>query len=232
MNAKVSESYLAEGARLLVVADYLRHEAAKRDGKLYGKMLDEVSCQTSERHATALASMRASLATGSSVEELLAATAIEERWVLFHAVSWGCLAKELANCVGDPGFSWLLEKRPLREIVFESPVGPLRNMSVHRPTFLDAVDFLRGVNGDDNDRHELVDPLIGRTEGSSVVIHDGNGRLLSYAYAVRDGRLSDSASIDIWVGQTRAKRKREEGSGLTFLPFVAEFGVSETDTGW
>jgi len=213
MNPNLTETYLAEESRLRVVTDYLRHEAGKRSGRLYETPLEDVAQQTSARHADSLKRLRDSLSScppddaRTSAAKLVEAAPLDERWILFHAVSYGCLNKELANCVGHPDFYWGLEKRSLRETVFESPVGPLRSLGHRHPSFPEAVVSLREVGDCDRDVHTFGDPLIGRPDGQDgILIHDGNGRLLSHAYLVRDGSMPDAQLIDVWVGRRRERR--------------------------
>lgn len=195
-------SYLAEAPRLHVLAAYLRHETGKHNGLLYIAPVEVVASRTSEGHATALTRMRQLLSAGRSIDEQLAAMTIDERWVVFHAVSSGCLLKELENCVAHPSFSWHLEKRQLREMILQSRVGPLAGSGEGPAPFLEAVSLLGDLGGDEVP-HALGDPLIGRETAHGVLVHDGNGRLLSRAYAVRDGQLSHRATIEVWVARGR-----------------------------
>lgn len=213
MVTQLSETYLAEPARLRLVADYLRHEACKLHGNLYTAERESVIRKTSEWHAALLDCLRERLSGLSSVEEkrsetvrFLESIAIDERWALFHAVSWGCLTKKLENCVGHPSFRWAREQWRLCEMEFESTkdLGPLHAWTgTNLPSFCEAVDFLRPRGSSDQKPHSLDDPLIGRQHGQRIRIHDGNGRLLSYAYAALAGRIPESKLIDIWVGYSR-----------------------------
>lgn len=213
MTTQLSETYLAELVRLQLAADYLRHEAGKVHGKLYAAERESVLRKTSEWHVAQLDRLRETLSRLSSVEEkrsgtvrFLQSMALDERWALFHAVSWGCLTKKLVNCVGHPSFRWAREQRLLYEMEFESTrdLGPLHEWTgTNPPAFCEAVEFLRPRGKSDQKPHSLIDPLIGRQYGPRIRIHDGNGRLLSCVYAVLEGRITESQSIDVWVGYSR-----------------------------
>lgn len=211
MMDNVFESYLADPQRLAAAADYLRHEAGKTGGRLYRTPADDIADRTSPRHRAvverlreALAGCTAALTAKERASAFWTALPIEERWLLLHAVSFGCLEKRLENCVGHPGYGWALEAHPLSEMLFESDIGPLHGLRGDDLRFATVVVRLRVVGGEDRDPHVLEDPLIGRVFNGAVQVHDGNGRLLSSAYRVRDGSLPMSHHVPVWVGRPRS----------------------------
>lgn len=207
-----------------VVTSYLKHESGKFGGRLYGAPLADIDAWCSPRHTNAVVRFREVLASNHDVGAVIRSLPLEERWLLFHAVSFGCLRKELANAIGYPGLGWALEDVRLADLKFETPVGPLCEIGVATPTLSEAVRHLGTDGGSDRDPHASTDPLIGRQVGSSVRIHDGNGRLLSHAYAVRDGLASLSTTVAVWVGRSREVAGLDESlyrrARVTLFPTV------------
>jgi hypothetical protein len=86
---------------------------------------------------------------------------------------------------------------------FESKIGPLEQLQGDHPSLLEVVEFLRLTESSDGALRDLRDPLIGRPYAQRTRIHDGNGRLLSCAYAIRDGQILVSEPLIVWVGYLR-----------------------------
>jgi hypothetical protein len=200
------DSYLAESARLEVVTDFLAHEVSKLDSPIYTTSLVEVSGRTSQSHSELLAALRSAYTPpiqGEQLRAFLGNLSLSERWKLFHAVSCGGLVKDLFNSVGHPAFEWTRESVLLHRTRFETKVGALHGFEEEHPTFAQAVDFLKTSNAEDQNPHALQDPLVGRAEGDFVLIHDGNGRLLSYAFACIREDIPEDHHVEIWVGRDR-----------------------------
>lgn len=198
------QSYLGEDARLQVLGAFLEHEAAKADSPIYSTSLAVVADRTSESHSGVLAVLRKQLTAPHDIGPLLEALSLADRWKLFHAVSCGGLPKCLFNCVGHPERAWVLEPVPLNHLQFESPVGALQAMGEARPTFGQAVDFLQQSDAIDQEPHTTQDPLIGRNlDHDSVLVHDGNGRLLSLAFSCTRAEIDDDHQIPMWVGHLK-----------------------------
>jgi len=206
------DSYLAESTRLEVVTDFLTHEVSKLDSPIYKAPLEVVSGRTSQSHSELLAVLRSAYTPpiqGEQIRAFLGKLPLSERWKLFHAVSCGGLEKDLFNCVGCPAFKWARESVPLHRTCFETKVGALQDFKEKHPTFAQAVDFLKTSNAEDQTPHVFQDPLIGRAKEDLVLIHDGNGRLLSYAFARIRGDIPEDHHVEIWVGRDRQPEAAE-----------------------
>jgi hypothetical protein len=112
-----------------------------------------------------------------------------------------------------PSLAWDLEQHPLGQLIFDSPLVPLKGMG-HPPfTVPEVVQFLeRQAHHEDEKPHPAGDPLIGRAKDSSVLIHDGNGRLLSCAYAIRDGKRTFDSEVAVWVGRSRVPTEHDRAT--------------------
>jgi hypothetical protein len=202
MDGELEGTYLADEQRLDVVESYLSHEASKRGGRMYCEPLDLVRQRTSPRHVDLLVAVRHALEGEQAVEDILHTLNRRERWALFHVVSCGCLDKELENVVGHPERLWRREAIRACDLHLDTRVGPLRYADGEGALpFPAAVELLRRLGGREAKPHRRLDSLIGRKDDDEPVrIHDGNGRLVTLAYAVRDNQLPDTTEVDVWVG--------------------------------
>ena len=213
----IGGTYLSGRKRCQLLVDFVLHEAAKFNSRLYEDTEALVRRNTSNRHSNVFVRFLSAIQQENSraMHELMRLN-LSERWVLFHAISYGVMEKDLWNSVGWNGLSWEKANFAADLMVFETKVGVLHALRATHPPFAQVLKYVRSLvpvksRDDIIGRYECDgpisranDPIIcRRVTRSRLLVHDGSGRLLRHCYLIAIGERNIDDVFPTWVGTPR-----------------------------
>lgn len=211
-------SYLGSSERVELIEDYILHEVRKLDTRYYARAEIKIRDRISDQHAETFKAFQNQVGTDvETARKALTTYTLAQKWMLFHAFSYGALYKKLFTCVGWNELSWQKVFLPCSALQFETRTNFLHEIDIQQPLFTDALNYAQqkyARSGDDGflknqtreyanagEMERLHDPIICRKEGSHYVIHDGTGRMLTLCVNIVLNQVKPDTEIAAWAGK-------------------------------
>jgi hypothetical protein len=206
-------TYLEQQSRSQLISEYISHEITKIDFSTLNEKAEQIRVKCSNEHGVLFKNfLKRVLNEVENKDELIGELSLRDKWLIFHGISFGLMAKELYNCVGHPDFDWKLEKLDPSVLVLETKVGFASKILGSTACFDQVYEHAKNLSKKELEQSIMAydcrsplsrseDSLIGRMQPNGLVlVHDGNGRLVRLCSLLALKDQSKPLGLEIWVG--------------------------------